>query len=104
MGGILRAQSFQQRCANAKKVAILSLADRTGRAKVVPCRVAIVPGTDSLLAFLPLVAMSLGYEIVVGVLLFVGHSISTGELPVNGFPTDADFNWRLGGEGLELRP
>jgi hypothetical protein len=48
--------------------------------------------------------MSLGYEIVVGVLLFVGHSVSTGELPVNGFPTDADFNWRLGREGLELRP
>jgi hypothetical protein len=48
--------------------------------------------------------MSLGYEIVVGVLLFVGHSVATGELPVNGFPTDADFNWRLGGEGLELRP
>jgi hypothetical protein len=49
--------------------------------------------------------MSLGYEIVVGVLLFAGHSVSTGELPVNGFPTDADFNWRLGGEGLEhVRP
>ena len=26
-----------------------------------------------------------------GVLLFVGHSVSAGELPVNGFPTDADF-------------
>jgi hypothetical protein len=24
--------------------------------------------------------------------------------PANGFPTDADFNWRLGGEGLELCP
>ncbi len=35
--------------------------------------------------------MSLGYKIVVGVSLFVGHSASAGELPLNGFPTDADF-------------
>ena len=35
--------------------------------------------------------MSFGCKIVVGVLLLVGHSVSAGELPVNGFPTDADF-------------
>jgi hypothetical protein len=37
------------------------------------------------------VAMSFGLKIVVGVLLLVGDSVSAGELPVNGFPTDADF-------------
>ena len=36
-------------------------------------------------------AMSFGCKIIVGVLLLVGHSVSVGELPVNGFPTDADF-------------
>jgi hypothetical protein len=45
--------------------------------------------------------MSLDYEIAVGVSLFVGHSVSASELLANGFPTDADFNWRLGGEGAE---
>src|ERR1700730_3565829 len=79
-----------------RKGSILSLADRTGRANAVPrshrprCRLP--------LSSLPLAAMSLDYEIAVGVLLFVGHSVSTSELPVNGVPTDADFNWRLGGE------
>jgi len=37
------------------------------------------------------VAMSFGLKIVVEVLLLVGDSVSAGELPVNGFPTDADF-------------
>jgi hypothetical protein len=36
-------------------------------------------------------AMSFGCKILVGVLLFVGHSASAAELPANGFPTDADF-------------
>jgi hypothetical protein len=35
--------------------------------------------------------MSFGCKILVGVLLFVGHSASAAELPANGFPTDADF-------------
>jgi len=34
---------------------------------------------------------SLGLKIVAGILLLVGHSAAAGELPVNGFPTDADF-------------
>lgn len=35
--------------------------------------------------------MSLGCKIVMGVLLLVGHSVSAGELQLDGFPTDADF-------------
>jgi hypothetical protein len=81
-------------CSNVvqcEKVAILSLADRTGRAKVVPGCVAIFPRCRLPLSTRPLVAMSFGCKIVAGVLLLVGHSVSAGELQVNGFPTDADF-------------
>lgn len=35
--------------------------------------------------------MPFGFRIVVAVLLFVGASVSGGELQVNGFPTDANF-------------
>jgi hypothetical protein len=38
-----------------------------------------------------MLAMSLGCKIVMGVLLLVGHSVSAGELQLDGFPTDADF-------------
>ena len=73
-----------------EKVAILNLADRTGRANAVPR--SHRPRYRLPLSSSPLVAMSLDYAIAMRVFLFVGHSVSTSELPVNGFPTDADFN------------
>lgn len=34
---------------------------------------------------------SFGLKMVAGILLLVGHAVSAGELPVNGFPADTDF-------------